>query len=253
MTSLVKTQRSGAVVKVVLNRPQRHNSLVPELLEELRGSLTAVASDSTVRTVVLAAEGRSFSMGGDVKGFFSAPDLPAYASRTVGLLNDVILEMLRLPQPIVAAVHGSVTGGSLGLVLGADLVLVSPNVTFTPWYSVVGFSPDGGWTAMLPELIGAKRTAALIFENGSISASEAVDWGLATEIVPGGEIEERAATLAMEIASMKPGAISGAKRLLAADIAAIAARLEAERTAFLEQVVTAEARKGMAAFLGRSR
>ena len=253
MTSLVKKQRSGAVVTIVLNRPHRHNSLVPELLEELKGSLDEVAGEPTVRAVVLAAEGRSFSTGGDVAGFFAASDLPGYAARTVGLLNEVMVTMLQLEQPIVAAVNGMVTGGSLGLVLASDVVLVTPQVTFTPWYAAVGFSPDGGWTSLLPDLIGVKRTAALILQNRSITATEALAWGIATEIAAADEIEERAATIALDIAEMDPGAVSSSKRLLAAEVADVAVRLEAERQAFVEQVVSPEARKGMAAFLGRER
>jgi 2-(1,2-epoxy-1,2-dihydrophenyl)acetyl-CoA isomerase len=251
---LLGLQRSGPVATLVLNRPERHNSLVPELLSELLAGFDEVGTDPGVRAVVLAAEGRSFSTGGDVRGFFSAgDDLERYAEETVGLLNQAMLAMLRLPQPIVVAVHGMVTGGSLGLVLGGDIVLAAPEVTITPWYGAVGFSPDGGWTALLPDVIGAKRAARVLYTNESIGSEEALEWGLATEIVPGDEIEERAVTVALEIAAMKPGSIAGIKRLLHRDLDDIAARLEAERAAFVRQILTPEAHKGMAAFLGRAR
>ena len=252
--TLVKQQRSGLVVTLVLNRPERHNSLVPDLLSELLAALNDVAADSGARTVVLAAEGRSFSTGGDVLGFFAAGEnLAEYAANTVGLLNDVILTMLRLPQPIVVAVHGTVTGGSLGLVLGGDVVLMAPEATITPWYAAVGFSPDGGWTALLPDVIGRHRTARILYSNQSISAADAAQWGLATEVVASGEIEERAATVALEIARAKSGSIASTKRLLRHDLDDIAARLDAEREAFVAQILTPEAQKGMAAFLGRER
>lgn len=252
--SLVKTQRSGAVATLTLNRPKRHNSLVPDLLEQLLAGFDQIGADPGVKAVVLGAEGRSFSTGGDVRGFFSAgDDLAAYAAETVGLLNQVIVKMLRLPQPIVAGVHGAVTGGSLGLVLGADLVIMGTTATITPWYSVVGFSPDGGWTALLPDVIGARRVAGLLLANRSIGANQAVDWGLAAEVVPTETVVERAAALAAEIATMKPGAIARTKELLRPDLASLEKRLEAERRAFVEQVVTPEAKQGMAAFLGRER
>ncbi len=253
-STLVKRQRSGPVARLILNRPERHNSLVPELLSDLLAGFEQVRADGGERAVVLTAEGKSFSTGGDVDAFFSAgEDLEQYAAATVGLLNDVVLTMLRLPQPIVAAVHGIVTGGSLGLLLGADVVLVAPETTITPWYTVVGFSPDGGWTALLPDLIGRKRVARILYANESIDAESALQWGLATEIVPADEIEERATTLALELAGAKPGAATSTKRLLHRDIDGVAARLEAERVAFVRQILTSEAQKGMAAFLGRSR
>jgi 2-(1,2-epoxy-1,2-dihydrophenyl)acetyl-CoA isomerase len=242
------------VATLVLNRPERHNSLVPGLLSELLAGFDEARADSGVRAVVLTAEGRSFSTGGDVRGFFSAgDDLEDYAVETVGLLNQVILAMLRLPQPIVVAVHGMVSGGSLGLVLGGDVVLMAPDATITPWYTAVGFSPDGGWTALLPDVIGPKRTARILYTNESIGAEAALQWGLATEIVPGDEVDERAAAVALELAEMKPAAVGSARRLLHRDLDGVAARLEDEKDAFVRQILTSEAQKGMAAFLGRER
>lgn len=253
-SSLVKTQRSGAVATLTLNRPERHNSLVPELLTELWVAFEDVGSDPSIRTVVLGAEGRSFSTGGDVKAFFSAgEDLADYAAETVGLLNRVILTMLRLPQPIVAAVHGVVTGGSIGLVLGSDVVLMAREATITPWYCVVGFSPDGGWTAMLPELIGTKQTSDILLRNLSITADQAAAWGLASQVVDEGSTVAAAQGVAADIAEMVPGSVTSAKRLLWRDHKEIAAKLEAERDAFVEQILEPEARQGMAAFLGRPR
>lgn len=252
--NLVKTQRSGAVAILTLNRPERHNSLVPELLTQLLAAFEEAGNDSSVRAVVLGAEGRSFSTGGDVKAFFSAgDDLADYAAETVGLLNQTMVTMMRLPQPIVAVVHGMVTGGSLGLILASDVVLIAPEAAITPWYSVVGFSPDGGWTAMLPDVIGTDRTAVLLLANQSIAAQQAVDWGIAAEVVAAEMIREQAEALASEIAGMKPGSIASTKTLLRPDLDAVEARLEAERRAFVDQIVTAEALKGMAAFLGRPR
>ncbi|MDX2343055.1 MAG: enoyl-CoA hydratase/isomerase family protein [Acidimicrobiia bacterium] len=254
MKSLIKTSRSSAVATVVLNRPERHNSLIPALLRELLDSIETVGNDRAIRAVVLAAEGKSFSTGGDVKAFFAAgDDLADYAAETVGLLNDIIMAMIRLPQPIIAAVHGMVTGGSLGLLLGSDVVLMAPEATITPWYPVAGYSPDGGWTAILPNVIGSRRTAMTLLRNETITADDAVAWGIAADVVPAAGIRVRAEALAQEIAEMQPGSIVATKRLLNTDTSLVAAALEQERTAFVKQIVTPEARKGMAAFLGMLR
>jgi 2-(1,2-epoxy-1,2-dihydrophenyl)acetyl-CoA isomerase len=252
--NLVKKQRSGPVATLILNRPERHNSLVPALLLELLAALEEVDNDPTVRAIVLGAEGRSFSTGGDVKAFFSAgEDLSRYATETVELLNQAIQAMLQLPKPIVTAVHGLVTGGSLGLLLGSDVVLMARDATITPWYSVVGFSPDGGWTAMLPDLTGRKRASDVLLRNRTIDADQAVDWGIASEVVDGGSVLGAATAVAQEIAEMVPRSIAAMKRQLWVELADVAARLEAERKAFVEQIVTPEALKGMAAFLGRAK
>jgi 2-(1,2-epoxy-1,2-dihydrophenyl)acetyl-CoA isomerase len=255
---MVLTERVGPVVVLTLSRAARHNSLVPALLEEILVALERISHDPEVRAVILQAEGRSFSTGGDVAGFAAhLEDLAAYAGEIVGLLNQVILTLLGLPQPVVAAVQGMVTGGSLGLVLACDVVLLAPRATFAPYYGVVGFGPDGGWTAMLPAIIGTKRAAEVLLRNLTISAEQAVAWGLGSRIVPAETIRAEALSVAQEIAAKVPGSVRHIKRLL--NLAqghpgpgpgqGLASRLEAERTRFVEQIVTEEAREGIAAFL----
>jgi 2-(1,2-epoxy-1,2-dihydrophenyl)acetyl-CoA isomerase len=204
-----------------------------------------------IGAVVLQANGRSFSTGGDLGGFYEhTDDLEAYAGEIVGLLNRVILALVDLPVPVVAAVQGMVTGGSLGLVLGSDVALVAPEASFTPYYGIVGFGPDGGWTAMLPAIIGSKRAASVLLRNLTITAEQAVAWGLASRVVPDERIREEALAAAQEIADQKTGSVRHAKRLLGLAYGDLAARLEAERARFVEQIGTEEARQGIVTFLG---
>jgi enoyl-CoA hydratase/carnithine racemase len=213
-------------------------------------ALDAVRDGAQVRAVVLQAEGRSFSTGGDLGGFVAHMDtLQAYAQTIVGLLNEVILALVELPLPVVAAVQGIVTGGSLGLVLGADVVLVAPEASFTPYYTVVGFGPDGGWTAILPEIVGWKRAADVILRNRTISAEEAVAWGLASRIVPAASLRDEALSTAQDLAAKKPGSMRHTKRLMNGFHSELARRLEAEQRRFVEQIGTQEAQDGMRAFL----
>jgi 2-(1,2-epoxy-1,2-dihydrophenyl)acetyl-CoA isomerase len=250
--SLVLCERRGSVATLTLNRPARHNSLVPALLGELREALEKLSPDAEVRAVILKASGRSFSTGGDLKGFADHEgDLGGYANALVGELNRVMLAMLRLPMPIVCAVHGTVTGGAVGLVLASDLVLLSPQASFTPYYGAVGFSPDGGWTALLPRVVGRARAAAALLANRTITAEEAVHWGLANERVASERLGARARELAEAIARQRPESVRQSKRLLNAEIDAIAERLEAERKTFVATVMSEAAREGVKAFLER--
>ncbi len=254
MNCWVLADRIGPIVALTLNRGERHNSLVPAFLEEMLAALEAVGPNSGVGAVVVQANGRSFSTGGDVLGFYDHLDgLEAYARNIVGLLNRVILALVELPMPAVAAVHGIVTGGSLGLVLACDVVLVAPQASFTPYYSVVGFSPDGGWTVFLPALVGSKRAAEVLMCNQTITAEQAVAWGLASRVVPTERIRSEALSVAHEIAAKRPGSLRHTKRLLNATYGDLTTRLEAERTRFVEQIMTEEARQGIVAFLEGSR
>ncbi len=250
MSDLVLTETHGSVAVLTLNRPERHNSLVPEILQQLLSALEDLRALTEVRAVVLQANGRSFSTGGDVRAFYAhRSDIQMYSSQVVGLLNESIVALAAFPTPVVAAVHGIVTGGSLGLVLACDVVLVAPKATFTAYYTTVGYSPDGGWTAMLPAVIGAKRASEALLLDRTITAQEAVEWGMASRIVPADRIREDAFDVARSLARQKAGSSARAKRQLWRDVAVLAARLEEERQQFIEQIVTPEAWQGMEEFL----
>lgn len=247
---MVLLETDPPVAVITLNRPERHNSLVPALLEDLLEALAEVHSHPDLQVLVLQAKGRSFSTGGDLHGFAEHLDsLGAYAAQLVGLLNQVILAMLDLPIPIVAAVQGAVTGGSLGLVLGSDLVLASLQASFTPYYSLVGFSPDGGWTALLPAVIGVRRVSAALLTNHTITAQEALDWGLVHRLVPGDQLQAAAQQAASRIAVHQPGSMAATKRLLREGLTDAAERLERERAQFVDIIQTQATRRTMLHFL----
>ena len=251
--SLVQFALQDGVAEVTLNRPQRHNALVPELLQALSEVLVRVEQRAP-RAMVLSARGPSFSTGGDVAAFHDTPRdrRAAYAEEVVGGLNRVIVQLLRLPVPTVAAVHGMVTGGSLGLVLACDLVVAGPRASFTPWYTVVGFSPDGGWTALLPERIGRGRALDLQLRNARLDAGEAHAHGLVQHLADEGQTRSRALVLAAELQTRWAGSVRGTLALTRPDPGCVAAALEAEKKAFVEQIVSDEAEAGMAAFLSRA-
>ena len=195
---LILIEHTASIATLTLNRPERHNSLVPELLRELLGALGEVAD---AQALILRANGRSFSTGGDVRAFYDhRTEAETYAREVVGLLNQTIEALLKFPAPTIAAVNGVVTGGSIGLVLACDLVFVSPQASFTPYYNVVGFSPDGGWTALLPSVIGYARTAEALLTNATITAQQAVEWGIANRVVEADRLRDEAQAAAEVIA-----------------------------------------------------
>ncbi|MCB9420297.1 MAG: enoyl-CoA hydratase/isomerase family protein [Ardenticatenaceae bacterium] len=250
MSRTVLQEAIGPVAVVTLNRPERHNSLIPDFLREILAAITAVSTSPTMRALVLQANGRSFSTGGDALGFVQhADDIETYAREIVGLLNQVILALIDLPVPVVTAVHGIVTGGALGFILGSDIVLVAPEASFTPYYSVVGPSPDGGWAGLLPLLIGPRRTAEVLYLNRTIDAETAVTWGIANRIVPADLIRAESLAIANDIAAKKPGSIRHTKRLLTRHRDELAARLDAELDHFVDQMVNGEGLAGFEEFL----
>jgi 2-(1,2-epoxy-1,2-dihydrophenyl)acetyl-CoA isomerase len=248
--SLILIEHTSSIATLTLNRPERHNSLVPELLRELLGALREVAE---ARALILQANGRSFSTGGDVRAFYEhRAEAEAYAREVVGLLNETIEALLQFPAPTIAAVNGLVTGGSIGLVLACDLVIVSERASFTPYYNIVGFSPDGGWTALLPNGIGYARAAESLLTNATISAQQAVDWGLANRVVEADRVREEAQQAAEVIVTMKSNSVRRSIQLLREHKLTVLPKLQAELNQFIEQITTVEAEQGMREFLKES-
>ena len=246
--SQVLVSVDNGVATVTLNRPERHNSLVPELLSQLLDALSVCARDPDVGTVVLRAAGRSFSTGGDLRGFLDhADDIRDYSEELVGLLNQVIVAIYDCRAPVIVAVDGQVTGGALGLVLAADVVLVTERATFRPYYVDVGFSPDGGWTALLPDVIGRKRASAVQLLNQTVSADQALDWGLATAYAAREDLDEALAELCGELKTKRAGSVHNTRRLMRP--ADLESRLDEEKRRFVEQIATDEALEGIRHFL----
>ena len=251
MSDLVLLEWSDPVAQITLNRPDRHNSLVPEMLESYLDSLQSVQERPSIGALLLKANGRSFSTGGDLLGFYEhRQDLVAYADQLVGLLNQVILRMFSLTIPIIAAVHAQVTGGSIGFLLASDIIIATPQVAFTPYYSVVGFSPDGGWTAILPEVIGTLRTKFILLTNQTITAEQAVRWGLISQLVDPDSLLCTANQIALQCACGKSGSLVSTKILLERFTSRLENRLDNERRLFLEQIQQPEAMDGICKFLG---
>lgn len=246
----------GPVARLTLNRPDRHNSLVPDLIEALLEQLERIATRPELRAVVLGAAGRSFSTGGDIGGFFALPKAQrrAYAARLVGGLNQVIKRLLDLTIPLIGRVQGPVTGGALGFVLACDLVAMTPQAFIQPYYTQVGFSPDGGWTALLPDRIGAAKAREIQLLNRRISAIEAVQMGLATALVEPDSLDTTIADWLSGMTDKYPGSITRTKKLLLTPERrmTVHAALEIEKLSFIEQIDSEEADLGMARFLGKS-
>ena len=249
---LVRVAHAGAVATLTLARPAMHNALVPDLLLDLCVALEETGRRGETRAVILAADGEAFSIGGDMRRFAREMDgnaLETYSAELVGLLNQAIVSLMRLPQPVVAAVHGPVTGGSIGLVLACDVVVAADNAAFKAHYASAGFTPDGGWTALMPALVGRRRAATCVLLNRTLSASEAYDWGIVTQLAPRERVADVAREAAQRIAAAPASTMREGKRLLAGDVDAVERALEAERQRFVATIGGAEARDGVARFL----
>lgn len=228
-------QASGEQVQSLQLRAPRANALEPDLLQALHQALDQVEAAGADK--VLIQGGHNFSSGGDIGRFLAAAaagEAAEYAGAVVPLLQDLILRMLSMPVLIAVAARGAVTGGAAGMVFAADLAVLAPDSFVQPYYGEMGFAPDGGWTAVLPERIGTGAALDWLVSNRRLDANALQALNLAHSVH--GNPEARALSL---LTQTETGAALAAKRLIwdRARLDVMRARLDAETEAF-EDLIT---------------
>lgn len=255
--SLIETEDRDGAIWLYLNRPARHNALVQPLLDEMLAAIEK-AETSQPTAIVLSARGRSFSTGGDVGGFLenatSEDQLLSYADKLVGSLHDIIMALLTFPAPVLTAINGPVTGGSTGFLLAADMVAMADHAFVQPYYSEVGFGPDGGWSALLPEKVGTSKALEFQYLNTRIKAADARDLGLVTELCPASELEKIIDSWVSEISKRFSQTHSATRQNIwdAARRDLVQQRLDQEKSKFLELIARPETFAGMTTFTKQS-
>jgi 2-(1,2-epoxy-1,2-dihydrophenyl)acetyl-CoA isomerase len=213
-TTLLFDVQDG-VAHVTLNRPDAANSLNGVMTQELDQVMLACEVDPAIRAVLISGKGRMFCAGGDLKTFHAqGADLPRYIKQLIVHLHAALTRMAYMDAPVIAAVHGAAAGAGMSLANACDLVIAAESARFSMAYTAAGLTPDGSSTYFLPRAVGLKRALELTLTNRTLSAQEALDWGIVTQVVPDDQLMDRARALAAQLASGPTRAFGGAKRLL---------------------------------------
>lgn len=192
---------------IVLNRPPFNVITMPQR-DQLRACFEALDEDDRVRVIVLRAEGEHFSSGGYIKGFVEAS--PEHVSR----LADNIAAPTRCRKPVIAANRGYAFGVGFEISLACDFRIVSETCQYALPEQRLGQIPGSGGSARLQKIVGITRTKDIVMRSRRISAQQAVDWGIATEMVPDAELEKATDDLVAELVTFAPLAQRTAKKLL---------------------------------------
>lgn len=224
MSEVLLVRDERGVRWLTLNRPERKNSVSPDLRDELIGALDAARQDDGVRCIVITGAGDAFCSGVDLggskvtgsaaRGEQRKPDPRAIRESMKAGFQRVITAIWELDKPVVAAVNGVAAGGGAQLALVCDLVIAAESARFIEIFVRRGLAVDSGGGWLLPRLLGMHRAKELVFLAEPLPAKEAAEWGLVNRVVPDAALADETARLAGALAAGATRAIGASKRLL---------------------------------------
>jgi 2-(1,2-epoxy-1,2-dihydrophenyl)acetyl-CoA isomerase len=248
---------ADGIRRITLNRPEAANALRPVDRDRLIELLEQADDDHDVRVVVIAANGRHFCSGADVRGI--AGSGPADAKRATDSMRKImngaqrlVAAVLDCGKPVIAVVNGAAAGIGAHLALAADLVVAAEDASFVEVFVRRGLVMDGGGAYLLPRRVGMQKAKELAFFGDKLPAAEALALGLVNRVVPAAELGAAADEFARRLAAGPTTAISLTKRLLnASPDGDRAAAFLAEAMAQEIQSAAEDSREGVRSFMER--
>jgi enoyl-CoA hydratase len=205
MPATVLYEAEAGVATLTLNRPDRLNTIVPELIDDLKSALGRAWEDRDVRAIRLRGAGRVFCAGYDISWGAEAMEGeeaqevwdPIADYQTMSRFVDAYMELWRSPKPVIAQVHGYCVGGGTDFALCSDLIVCAEDCR-------IGYPPARVWgsptTSMWIYRLGLERAKRLLLTGDALDGRRAVEWGLASEAVPADRLDEAALALARRVA-----------------------------------------------------
>lgn len=208
----LRVEYDGAVSRIVLARPEAANTVNLTLARSLVTAVDEIGARHS-RVVILAAEGRAFCGGGDVREMAAAADVAAYVSELADTFHDALRLLHALDAVTIAAVDGAAAGGGLGLALSADVIIAGEHARFLTAYETIGLTPDSGVSWLLPRAIGTARAAAMSTLSLLVDARTAYEWGMVAEVVASDRLEATVTALSERLAQRPTDHLAQTRRL----------------------------------------
>jgi enoyl-CoA hydratase len=243
-TTLVRSERDGAVGVVTIDRPDRLNALNQELLAGVAAALEALDADEGIRCLVLAGGEKAFAAGADIGELATLGPIDLFK----GARGESWERIRRIRKPVIAAVSGFCLGGGCELAMLCDIIVCSPSARFGQPESNVGILPGAGGTQRLVRAVGKSVAMDVILSGRFLTAEEALSFGLVARVAD--DWLGEAKTLAARVAEQPPIAVRLAKELvLQAFELPLSGGIEAERRGFALALASEDAGEGLRAFL----
>lgn len=243
--------RDDGVATVTLDSTAGRNAMTLEMADELVSAAARLGDDPDVRCIVLTHAGDFFGAGADLSQFAGDESDAPLLRELAGRAHEAIVQFHRTETPVVGGVDGVAAGIGFSLSLIPDWVVLGEDATLKFAYPGIGLTGDGGATFFLPRLVGLRTAKELVLRDEPIAPEEAVEMGLATEVAPAGEFEDRLESVAAEIASGPTRALGTTTRLLTDSYErSLESQLAAEADAIAGATRTEDYERGLEAFFG---
>ncbi len=246
MTEHVIAEKSGGVLTLTMNRPEKKNALTRAMYQALADGIDGAADDPEVRCVLIQGNGDMFTAGNDLADFAAANAGDADANRA-SEGNPLLIALGRAKIPLVAAVNGRAVGVGTTMLLHCDLVYVSDDALLTTPFVNLALVPEAASSVTLPSRIGHTRAFAMFVLGEAVTAQQAVDWGIANAAVPRDQLRAKARAAAEAVAAKAPAAVMATKALMR-NPQLMAEQMAREGVVFAAQLKTPEAKEAFAAF-----
>jgi 2-(1,2-epoxy-1,2-dihydrophenyl)acetyl-CoA isomerase len=250
----MRIEIDGEIGTLTLDRPDAFNAMSPELIGEMTVAFAWLADRAPLRGLIVTGAGKAFCAGGDVTWFRKGVeagevDLPSEVRRGAEVLHQAIVDLRRIPYPVIAAVNGPAAGAGFSLALACDIRIAAGTAFFAPAYGRIGASPDGGMTYFLPRVLGPSKALELLLEDPNLSAEDAKELGLVSEVVGAEEVMQRARVKAEELAKKAPHYVRMAKLLCGVSLDnSLTEHLQLERHGIADSMATEDLRNGVETF-----
>ena len=211
------------IATITLNAPERMNTISTEMLDSISARLIEADRDRDVRCIILTGAGRAFCAGLDLIAQSSGPkgSLGGLGSLDVApgeldIRNAPPIVLHNIDTPTICAINGGAAGYGFDLVLGCDIRIAADSAKLNPGFAKRGILPESGGTWLLPRLVGYAKAAEIAFSGRTLSASEALGYGLVNQVVPAADLGSISLAMAADVAANAPLAVRAIKRMMRA-------------------------------------
>jgi 2-(1,2-epoxy-1,2-dihydrophenyl)acetyl-CoA isomerase len=250
MSEKLIVKKDGEIASIIFNNPKAYNSFDLELITYIQENVDKLSKDDEIKGIIFSGEGKAFCTGGDLGWATSWPKGPSNAFHELATVyHQVILEIRRMPKPVIAAINGIAAGGGFSLALACDFRIMAKSAILKQGYTSNGLSLDGGGSFTLPRFVGLARALEIAAFDKPISADQALTWGLVTKVVEDQRVIEEALDMGRELSKISLNSFKASKNLLTDSFnTSLEAHLDNERDFLSSCADHPDGKEGISAF-----